>query len=95
MLVQRELVDIEQGSQTGPLTWRQAMLLGTVDLGQVLDEKGPVGGVVLRPFGEQHDYIVAPKLPQRVQYALLAISDTEERIIGPPSSDMRSLGGKP
>ena len=39
-IVQREPVDIE-ADPTSPLTWRQAMLLGTVELGQVPDENGP------------------------------------------------------
>ena len=35
---QRELVDIEEDPE-GPLTWHQAMLLGTVELCQVPQQK--------------------------------------------------------
>jgi hypothetical protein len=39
------------------------LLLGTIELGQVPQEKGQVGQVVLRPLKEQHDHIVAGKPP--------------------------------
>ena len=46
MLVQRELVDIEE-DPTGLLIWHQAMILVTVEVGQVPQEKGQVGQVLL------------------------------------------------
>ena len=58
--VQRELVDIEEDPK-GPLTWHQAMLLGTVELGQVPQVKSQVGQLLLRPLREPHDHIVTKK----------------------------------
>ena len=91
--VQREPVDIEDGPQ-GPFTWHQAMFLGTVELGQIPHEKGQVGQVVVRPLREQHDHIAAAKLPTHHQEGIIACPHIEEPTIG-PSSDMRSIGGKP
>ncbi len=42
ILPQRELVDMQADPQ-GPLMWHQAMLLGTVEMGQVPYENGQVG----------------------------------------------------
>ncbi len=40
MLVRPEPVDIEQDPQ-GPLNWHQVVLLGTLELGQVPQDKWP------------------------------------------------------
>ena len=63
-------MDIEDNPQ-GSLTWRQALLLGTVELGQVRHENCQVGQAARIPFKEQHDHIVAGKLPTHVQYVIL------------------------
>ena len=76
ILAQREPVDIEEDPQ-GPLNWHQAVLLGTIELGQVPQDNGQVGQVVLRPIREQHDHIMAANLHTHVQDGLLASPNIE------------------
>ena len=62
----------------GPLTWHEAMIKGKVELGQVPDEKGQEGQVMLRPLKEQHDHIVATKLPKHLQEGVIARPNIDE-----------------
>ncbi len=70
------------------------MLLGTIELGQIPEENGQVGQVVLRPLKEHHDHIVATKLRKHVQEGMLACPHIEEPSPG-HSNGMRSLEDKP
>ena len=80
--VQREPLDIDM-DPNGPFNWHQAMLLGTVDLCQAPQQKkGQVGQALLRPLREQHEHIVAAKLPKHIQKGLLACSNIEETTLG-------------
>ena len=89
-------MDIEEDPEF-PLTWHQATLLGTVQLGKDPQKKkrGQLGHVLLKPLREQHDHIVAAMLPKHVQYCIIACPHYFLNQVLASSSDMRFIGGKP
>ena len=91
IVVQREHVDIED-DPNGPLTWHHAMLLGTVELCQISQEKGQVGQVMLRPLREQHDHTVSNQALQTCPRWSIACPIMMNQVMA-SSSDVRSHGG--
>ena len=70
MLVQKEPVDIEKGSQRSTQL-APSCASGRNRAGPCSSRHGQVGQVVLRPLKEQHDHIVATKLHKHVHMVLL------------------------
>ncbi len=81
MVVQRELVDIEEDPQ-GPFNWDLVVLLGTVELGHVLQEMAKEVKWCPDRSGNNITTSWAAKLHKHVQYGILASPHIDEPSIG-------------